>query len=92
MRDAPRFIKTGRALSREDLAGAHWPLARSPYLLEASLPGVFAVGDVRGGNTKAVVNVISPGPTNTELSTERKSDADIQRLADMSALGGIGEP
>ncbi len=48
-----RFIKTGPDLSPEDLSAAHWPLARAPHLLETSLPGVFAVGDVRGGNSSA---------------------------------------
>ncbi|MGB2888296.1 MAG: FAD-dependent oxidoreductase, partial [Candidatus Acidiferrales bacterium] len=38
--DAKGFIKTGPALSPEDLSAAHWPLARPPYLLETSLPGV----------------------------------------------------
>jgi thioredoxin reductase (NADPH) len=47
--DAKGFIKTGPDLSPEDLAAARWPLARSPHLLETSLPRVFAVGDVRGG-------------------------------------------
>ncbi|MBV8403657.1 MAG: NAD(P)/FAD-dependent oxidoreductase, partial [Gammaproteobacteria bacterium] len=37
-----RYIKTGPALTPEELQEAHWPLARSPYLLETSLPGVFA--------------------------------------------------
>ena len=48
--DSHGFIKTGSDLSHDDLAAAHWPLPRSPYLLETSLPGVFAVGDVRAGN------------------------------------------
>jgi len=55
------FIKTGAALSAEDLAAAHWPLARAPYLLETSLPGVFAVGDVRGGNVKRVASAVGEG-------------------------------
>ena len=46
--DAKGFIKTGPELSPENLSAARWPLARQPYLLETSLPGVFAVGDVRG--------------------------------------------
>ena len=41
--DAKGFIKTGAALSDEDLRDASWPLARPPLLLETSLPGVFAV-------------------------------------------------
>ena len=60
--------QTGPDLSNEDLADAKWPLARSPYLLETSLPGVFAVGDVRGGNVKRVA-----------LSRRRRVDRDLFR-------------
>jgi thioredoxin reductase (NADPH) len=59
--DDDRFIKTGPDLSKEDLAAAHWPLARPPHLLETSLPGVFAVGDVRGGNVKRVASAVGEG-------------------------------
>jgi thioredoxin reductase (NADPH) len=59
--DAKGFVKTGPDLSREDLAAAQWPLARAPYLLETSLPGVFAVGDVRGGNIKRVASAVGEG-------------------------------
>ncbi|HXV83478.1 MAG TPA: FAD-dependent oxidoreductase, partial [Candidatus Binatia bacterium] len=59
--DANGFIKTGPDLSQEDLAAARWPLARAPYLLETSLPGVFAVGDVRGGNIKRVASAVGEG-------------------------------
>jgi thioredoxin reductase (NADPH) len=59
--DAKGFIKTGPALSPEDLAAASWPLARGPYLLETSLPGVFAVGDVRAGNVKRVASAVGEG-------------------------------
>jgi thioredoxin reductase (NADPH) len=59
--DAKGFIKTGPDLSAEDLAAAHWPLARGPHLLETSLPGVFAVGDVRSGNVKRVASAVGEG-------------------------------
>jgi thioredoxin reductase (NADPH) len=59
--DAKGFIKTGPDLSQDDLAAAHWPLVRDPYLLETSLPGVFAVGDVRGGNIKRVASAVGEG-------------------------------
>jgi len=48
--DSKGFIKTGPDLSQEDLSAAQWSLARQPYLLETSLPGIFVVGDVRGGS------------------------------------------
>jgi thioredoxin reductase (NADPH) len=43
------------------LTGAHWPLTRRPYLLESSVPGVFAAGDVRGGNIKRVASAVGEG-------------------------------
>jgi thioredoxin reductase (NADPH) len=59
--DARGFIKTGSDLSPEDLAAAHWPLARSPHLLETSLPRVFAVGDVRSGSLKRAASAVGEG-------------------------------
>ena len=59
--DGKGFIKTGPDLLPDDLAAAHWPLPRPPYLLETSLPGVFAVGDVRGGNIKRVASAVGEG-------------------------------
>ena len=59
--DGKGFIKTGPDLTPEDLAAAGWPLARPPHLLETSLPGVFAVGDVRGGNMKRVASAVGEG-------------------------------
>jgi thioredoxin reductase (NADPH) len=59
--DNKGFVKTGPDLSPEDLSIAHWPLARRPYLLETSLPGVFAAGDVRGGNVKRVASAVGEG-------------------------------
>ena len=61
MLDEKSFIKTGPDLKLEDLAAAQWPLERSPYLLETSLPGVFAVGDVRCGNIKRVASAVGEG-------------------------------
>jgi thioredoxin reductase (NADPH) len=61
--DAQGFVKTGPDLSKEDLAAADWPLARLPHLLETTLPGVFAVGDVRGGNMKRVASAVGEGST-----------------------------
>jgi thioredoxin reductase (NADPH) len=59
--DEKGFIKTGPDLSPEDLAAAEWPLARPPHLLETSLPGVFAVGDVRAGSVKRVASSVGEG-------------------------------
>jgi thioredoxin reductase (NADPH) len=59
--DDKGFVKTGADLTADDLAHAKWPLARSPHLLETSRPGIFAVGDVRGGNVKRVASAVGEG-------------------------------
>jgi len=59
--DSKGFVITGPELGEEQLAEAKWPLRRPPYLLETSLPGVFAVGDVRSGNIKRVASAVGEG-------------------------------
>jgi thioredoxin reductase (NADPH) len=59
--DANGFIKTGTDLTSEDLTNVRWPFTRRPYALETSLPGVFAVGDVRAGNVKRVASAVGEG-------------------------------
>ena len=59
--DEKGFVKTGPDLSAEELARRSWPLARSPFLLETSRPGIFAVGDVRAGNVKRVASAVGEG-------------------------------
>jgi thioredoxin reductase (NADPH) len=59
--DAQGFIKAGSDLSVEDLSLAGWPLARSPYLLETTLPGVFVVGDARSGSMKRCAAAVGEG-------------------------------
>lgn len=61
--DAKGFIKTGPDLSPENLSATGWSLKRQPYLLETSLPGVFAAGDVRGGSIKRVASAVGEGST-----------------------------
>ena len=59
--DEKGFVRTASELSAEDLAAAAWPLARAPYLSETSIPGVFAVGDVRSGSVKRVASAVGEG-------------------------------
>ena len=58
--DDKGFIPTGRDLDAATGAPV-WTLARSPQMLETSLPGVFAVGDVRSGNVKRVASAVGEG-------------------------------
>jgi thioredoxin reductase (NADPH) len=58
--DSKGFILTGRDL--DPVAQEFkWPLQRVPLMLETSLPGVFAVGDVRAGNVKRVASAVGEG-------------------------------
>jgi thioredoxin reductase (NADPH) len=58
--DNKGFILTGRELDPV-IRNYHWPLQRVPQMLETSLPGVFAVGDVRAGNVKRVASAVGEG-------------------------------
>ena len=55
------YVKTGPDLIREDLEQWKWPLSRMPLFLETSLPGVFAVGDIRSGSVKRVASAVGEG-------------------------------
>jgi thioredoxin reductase (NADPH) len=53
--DGKQFIKTGVDV------GPDWSLRRAPHMLETSLPGVFAVGDIRAGSVKRVASAVGEG-------------------------------
>ena len=60
------FVMTGR-----DLLGTsvrpRWPLARAPFVLETSVPGVFAAGDVRFDSMKRVASAVGEGAMSVHL-------------------------
>jgi thioredoxin reductase (NADPH) len=60
-RDRWGFVVTGADLLADGHRQADWPLQRPPMLLESSLPGVFAVGDVRRGSVKRVASAVGEG-------------------------------
>lgn len=59
--DSKGFVLTGYDLDRVTLRQMAWPLSRPPQILETSLPGVFAVGDIRSGNVKRVASAVGEG-------------------------------
>jgi len=59
--DEKGFVLTGPDLTPDILKKAFWPLSRRPYLLESSVPGVFAAGDVRSGSVKRVASGVGEG-------------------------------
>jgi thioredoxin reductase (NADPH) len=63
--DEKGFILTGRdvPLAIDPDRNPPWPLSRPPFMLESSLPGVFAVGDVRAGSIKRVAAAVGEGAT-----------------------------
>jgi len=67
--DDKGFILTGRDLPLAIEPDQHpsWPLSRPPQLLESSLPGVFAIGDVRAGSVKRVAAAVGEGATAVNL-------------------------
>ncbi len=56
-RDRQGFVLTGPDVQACDA----WPCERSPFLLETSMPGVFAAGDVRRGSVKRVASAVGEG-------------------------------
>jgi thioredoxin reductase (NADPH) len=65
--DERGFVKTGTDLTPEELRDAGWPLDRAPYLFETTLPGIFAVGDVRASSTKRVAAAVGEGSACVQL-------------------------
>ncbi|HEX6038621.1 FAD-dependent oxidoreductase [Longimicrobium sp.] len=61
MRDNHGFILTGPDVMRDGRPPREWPLERDPFLLEASVPGVFCAGDVRHGSVKRVASGVGEG-------------------------------
>jgi thioredoxin reductase (NADPH) len=60
-RDQAGFVVTGPGLTRSGDRVAGWPLAREPYMLETSVPGIFCAGDVRSRSVKRIASAVGEG-------------------------------
>jgi thioredoxin reductase (NADPH) len=69
-RDERGYVLTGHDLLRGGRPAASWPLERPPLLLETSLPGVFAAGDVRYRSVKRVASAVGEGSIAVQLVHE----------------------
>ena len=69
-RDDRGFLLTGRDLHQAGKPVGGWPLDRPPLLLETSMPGVFAAGDVRHRSIKRVASAVGEGATAIQLVHE----------------------
>ncbi len=78
-RDSEGFVLTGTDLG-DDRA---WPLDRSPFLLETSMPAVFAAGDVRHGSVQRVASAVGDGSVAIQL---------LHRLFEADRLHPRGRP
>ena len=59
--DESGFIYTGQDLMRNGRRPKNWKLKRDPFLLETSIPGIFAAGDVRHGVVRRVATAVGQG-------------------------------
>jgi thioredoxin reductase (NADPH) len=66
-RDRWGYVLTGNDLLRNGRLPDHWPLQRPPMLLETSMPGVFAVGDVRHASVKRVASAAGEGSISIQM-------------------------
>jgi len=61
IKDGKGFIETGIDLYSHENFKNLWKVERSPYLLESSVPGIFAAGDVRAGAMNRVASAVGEG-------------------------------
>ena len=74
--DKRGFILTGTALDGSVLGGQAWQrVEREPYLLETSMPGVFAAGDVRSGSIKRCAPAVGEGAMAVALVHQHLSES-----------------
>jgi thioredoxin reductase (NADPH) len=71
-RDEAGYILTGDDIALQEQH--RWPLDRPPMLLETSLPGVFAAGDVRYGSVKRVASAVGNGSIAVQLAHRRLAE------------------
>jgi thioredoxin reductase (NADPH) len=77
VRDERGYVCTGRDVT--DLMPDAWPLERDPYLLETSVPGIFAAGDVRHGSIKRVAAGVGEGSIAIAFVHEHLADLASRR-------------
>lgn len=74
-RDPWGFVVTGPDLLRDGKPPPGWPLEREPMLLETSLPGIFAAGDVRFRSVKRVASAVGEGAVAIQLVHRHLDDS-----------------
>jgi thioredoxin reductase (NADPH) len=75
--DSRGYVLTGADVG----AAGVWPLERDPYLLETSVPGIFACGDVRSGPVKRVASAVGEGSMAIAFVHQYLSEAETAAVA-----------
>ena len=75
--DSRGYVLTGADVGAID----SWPLERDPYLLETSVPGIFACGDVRSGPVKRVASAVGEGSMAIEFVHQYLSETEKAAVA-----------
>jgi thioredoxin reductase (NADPH) len=83
-RDERGFVLTGPDMSTP----GHWKLDRDPYLLETSVPGIFACGDVRYGPVKRVAAAVGEGSMSIAFVHQFLRDAGVTEPEPVAAVRG----
>jgi thioredoxin reductase (NADPH) len=91
-RDRWGYLLTGTDLARDGHLGDRWPLERNPQMLETSVPGVFAVGDVRHGAIKRVASAVGEGSSVVEQVHRVLSETSGEGEAATAAAAGETAP
>jgi thioredoxin reductase (NADPH) len=81
--DSKGFVLTGPDVS----AARRWELDRDPYLLETSVPGIFACGDVRYGPVKRVAAAVGEGSMAIAFVHQYLREADVAEVRESPAVG-----
>lgn len=87
-RDDHGFVLTGLDLAREGRLPAGWMLDRPPLLLETSMPGVFAAGDVRHRSVKRVASAVGEGSIAIQMIHEYLGSISKRELSIPTAVKG----
>jgi thioredoxin reductase (NADPH) len=92
-RDAQGFLLTGPDLPDD----CSWPLARRPFHLETSMPGVFAAGDVRHGSVKRIASAVGDGSSAIQLvhnlfAHDRPHSARVREGSGLAHDAPVGRP
>ncbi|MFP4341162.1 MAG: NAD(P)/FAD-dependent oxidoreductase [Cyclobacteriaceae bacterium] len=70
IKDPKGFVETGRELRQYEQHKKQWKLDREPFLLETSVPGIFAAGDVRAGAMNRVASAVGEGSMTIKMVHE----------------------